>query len=110
MNDMVIQKLLNHLSQVIDLVGVFIIVFGMIYAIARYFKGMWHHDSLVTIDGLRLQLGRAIVLAVEFLLAADIIRTMVAPDYYSLGLLGGLVIIRTVLTYFLDMELKGIRK
>lgn len=109
MNDIVIQKLLNHLSQLIDLIGVLIIVIGMFYAIACYFKGMWQHNSAVTIDGLRLQLGRSIVLAVEFLLAADIIRTMVAPDYYSLGLLGGLVIIRTVLTYFLDMELKGIK-
>ncbi len=54
------------------------------------------------------QLGRTLLLCLEFLVAADIIYTIaIEPSFNSLGLLGLLVLIRTFLSVSLEMELTG---
>lgn len=98
------------LTQALDLIGVVIIAVGAINAVARYLLGLFGALDAIGIDEMRLDLGRNIVLAVEFLLAADIIKTIVTPDYYEIGMLGALVVIRTVLTYFLNKELAEIQR
>lgn len=92
----------------IDMLGVGIICFGVIRACISFLQHCLYHLPLA-VDKVRLDLGRTIVLAVEFLLAADIIKTIVTPDYYEIGMLGALVIIRTVLTYFLNQELEQLQ-
>lgn len=52
----------------------------------------------------RIDLGSALSLALEFLLAADIAATAVAPTWDKLGQLGAISIIRTLLNYFLQRE------
>ena len=100
------RTVLNILSSVIDAIAVVIIAIGVLYSVVRYFCGLLGIDRCISIDTMRVDLGRSIVLGVEYLLAADIIRTMITPDYYAIGLLASLVVIRTVLTYFLNMELQ----
>jgi uncharacterized membrane protein len=92
----------------IDFIGVGIICYGIVRACWIFIQYCFLGAN-VSIDDIRLNLGRAIVLAVEFLLAADIIKTIVTPDYYEIGMLGALVIIRTVLTYFLNKELEQLQ-
>ncbi len=101
--------LLKNIMNILDLIGVCIIVIGVVHAIVRYSLGIIHRSSLVGIDQMRLDLGRYIVLSVEFLLAADIIKTIIAPNFYDIGMLGALVIIRTILTYFLNQELSQLQ-
>ena len=56
----------------------------------------------------REQLGRSILLGLEFLVAADIIRTVaVTPDARSVAVLGGIVLIRTFLSFSLQLEVTG---
>ncbi|NYI96980.1 DUF1622 domain-containing protein [Streptomonospora nanhaiensis] len=56
----------------------------------------------------RQGLGRAILLGLELLVAADIIRTVaVAPTFRSVGVLAGIVLIRTFLSFSLEVELEG---
>ena len=55
----------------------------------------------------RIDLGTALALSLEFLLAADIAATAVAPSWDSLGQLGAITVIRTLLNYFLSHETKG---
>lgn len=62
------------------------------------------------LDDVRRELGLSTVLGLEFILASDVILTIVLPDYYNLGLLAILVVIRTVLNYFLDKELLQLGK
>ena len=57
---------------------------------------------------IRLQFGYSVILGMEFMVGADIIGSLADPDYYSLGLLGMLVLIRTVLSYFLSKELEAL--
>lgn len=53
----------------------------------------------------RQQLGSSLLLGLEFLIAADVIRTVVQPTLEEVGILGGIVAIRTVISYFLHKEM-----
>ena len=55
---------------------------------------------------IRLAMGEKMVLGLEFFLAGDIVQTIVVPTWESLAILGGIVVIRTVLVFFLNMELR----
>ena len=56
----------------------------------------------------REQLGRSILLGLEFLVAADIIRTVaITPNASSVAVLGGIVLIRTFLSFSLQLEVTG---
>ncbi len=56
-------------------------------------------------EQVRLKLGRWLALALEFELAADILRTAVAPTWNEIGQLAAVVVLRTTLNYFLQMEI-----
>jgi uncharacterized membrane protein len=54
----------------------------------------------------RLKLGRWLSLALEFELAADILRTAIAPTWDEIGKLAAIVVLRTMLNYFLEREIR----
>jgi uncharacterized membrane protein len=56
-------------------------------------------------EEIRLQLGRWLALSLEFELAADILRTAVAPTWNEIGQLAAIVVLRTVLNFFLQKEI-----
>jgi uncharacterized membrane protein len=56
-------------------------------------------------ETIRLELGRWLALALEFELAADILRTAVAPSWNEIGQLAAVVVLRTALNYFLQQEI-----
>jgi len=58
----------------------------------------------------RIQLGRWLSLALEFELAADILRTAIAPTWDEIGKLAAIVILRTLLNYFLEREISAAGK
>lgn len=58
-------------------------------------------------EGIRLRLARWLALAIEFELAADIIRTMIAPTWNDIGQLAAIIVIRTALNFFLGRETQG---
>jgi len=68
---------------------------------------MVNKDRPLVFNDIRKMFACYIVLGLEFLLASDIVMTIMAPDYYTLGLLGGLVVIRTVMSLSLDKDIKG---
>lgn len=55
-------------------------------------------------ENLRLGLGRWLAVSLEFLLAADILLTAIAPSWDDIGKLGAIALIRTALNYFLQKE------
>ena len=56
-------------------------------------------------ESVRLELGRWLALSLEFELAADIVRTAVAPTWNEIGQLAAIVVLRTALNYFLQQEI-----
>lgn len=94
-------------GKVIDGVGVAIIAIGAVVAggiaIGRLFR-----RSADTYRFFRETLGRTILLGLEFLVAADIIRTVaVTPNAQSVAVLAGIVAIRTFLSFSLELEITG---
>jgi uncharacterized membrane protein len=58
----------------------------------------------------RLHLGFYLLLGLEFLIAVDVLETLMEPDWKDLGILAGLVVLRTVMGYSLHWELKEIEE
>jgi uncharacterized membrane protein len=56
-------------------------------------------------EAVRLRLGRWLAIALEFELAADILRTAIAPTWNEIGQLAAIVVLRTALNYFLQKEI-----
>lgn len=56
-------------------------------------------------EQVRLRLGRWLAVALEFELAADVLRTAVAPTWDEIGQLAAIVVLRTLLNYFLQKEI-----
>lgn len=95
------------MGQGIDASGVAVIVVGGIAATAAAGWRAVQHQSQVY-QRLRQQLGRSILLGLELLVAADIIRTVaVTPTLQSVAVLAGIVLIRTFLSFSLELEITG---
>lgn len=56
-------------------------------------------------EAIRITLGHWLTVAIEFELAADILRTAAAPTWNIIGQLAAIVVLRTVLNYFLQQEI-----
>lgn len=92
-----------YIRDVISVMGVAVICMGALralYQLAMYVLYQKYNENYI-----RLKLGESIILGLEFTVGADIIGSLVEPDYYTVGLLGLIVVIRTVLSYFLSKEL-----
>jgi len=95
-----------HLAGIsLELFGVFIIVAGIIWATITWVGAF---TGARTFDGYRIAIGRTLLLGLEVLVAADIIKTVaIELTFSSLGLLAGLVLVRTFLSWTLTLEIEG---
>lgn len=101
------RQLMGDIGTIIDAMGVVVIVTGAIFATGR-FLFVRPREPAGSYQLYRLNLGRAILLGLEFLIAGDIIRTVVvAPTLENVAVLGMIVIIRTFLSTALQFELEG---
>jgi uncharacterized membrane protein len=82
-----------------------IVAQAVVIAAGSYFKNPFH--SNVDKMELRLKFGKSLAVALEFLLAADILRTAVAPSWDDIGKLAAIAALRTLLNFFLEKELKA---
>ena len=97
------------IQHIISLCGVIIILSGVLKALFDYLKLNLRANVLFdqSISDIRLRLARVLVLGLEFIIASDLIGTTTAPDFYSVGILAGIVLIRTFLSYTLSRDLKA---
>jgi uncharacterized membrane protein len=100
-------EVIETVGKTIDAVGVATIAIGALIAAAVAVTRLNRKTGDVY-RVFRQQLGRSILLGLEFLVAADIIRTVaVTPDARSVAVLGGIVLIRTFLSFSLELEVTG---
>lgn len=91
---------------VIDGAGVLVIVLGLLLATIRF--AMYGRQATEPYRQLRQDIGRGILLGLELLVAADIIRTVaVTPTLQGVLILGLIILIRTFLSMALQVELEG---
>lgn len=69
-------------------------------------KLLWNYIKLVSKEGLRVEFGSNVAVALELMLGADVLATAVAPSWNDIGKLAAIAILRTALNYFLERELK----
>ncbi len=94
-------------TKAIEITGVLIIVGGAILATYFYLRN-FKLQKETSFEAFRRQLGRSILLGLEFLVAADIIATVaIKPSLESVAILGLIVLIRTFLSFSLEIELGG---
>lgn len=91
----------------VEALGVIILLAGAIFAAIRVWVQVGR-ETTRWYELYRLYLGRAILLGLEFLVAADIIRTVSHdPTLLNVSILGLIVLIRTFLSFTLTVELEG---
>lgn len=104
-----IHMILVFVQRCVSTIGILIIISGVILALSQYLYYLFA-GQLVAINTVRLNLGRILILGLEFIVAADLIGTTTTPDYYAVGLLAIIVLIRTVLSFSINRELMSISK
>lgn len=104
---------LVFIQNAVSLCGILIILSGVVIAASQYiyfaFAGILIEQGK-KINLIRLNLGRILILGLEFIVAADLIGTTTAPDYYSVGIAAIVVAIRTLLSFSINKEIMSLRK
>ncbi|WP_137176341.1 DUF1622 domain-containing protein [Roseomonas sp. AR75] len=106
------EELIKHVTQWVaigvELAAVLIIAVAVLGAVGRSILVWVGRTSSVEagIEGLRLRLARWLAVALEFTLAADILRTAVAPTWDDIGKLAAIAALRTLLNFFLQREIE----
>lgn len=97
------------LTRAVEVVGIGIIVVGAAVSLFVFLKAMiGARDREDAVAAFRSDLGRSILLGLEFRVAADIINTVaIEPTLDSLAVLAGIVAIRTFLSWSLEVEIEG---
>jgi uncharacterized membrane protein len=102
-------EIVHVVVRMIEVGGILVVVIGALTATGVFFKQLRHKvDGISAYRGYRENLGRAILLGLEFLVAADIINTVVIePTLESVAVLSAIVLIRTFLSFALETEING---
>ncbi len=104
-----ILELIEYVALAIEILAVMIIVVAIIHAMLRYtFRSLAEPQEVDAYQQLKIHLGKALLLGLEILVAADVIRTVaLEATLESVLILGLLVLIRTFLSWALIVEIEG---
>jgi uncharacterized membrane protein len=100
-------KITTSLSAtLIEGIAAILIAHAVVRAVASYWRMSANKKLMPDQLTVRLDLGKSLALSLEFLLAADILRTAITPTWEDIGKLSAIAALRTLLNYFLERELK----
>ena len=103
------QDIIYVISEAIDFAGVIIIALGAVMGVILCGRDLIRQERMVdAYNHLRTFLGRSLLLGLEFLVAGDIIKTVaIEPTFDSVIVLAVIVLVRTVLSLSIDVEIDG---
>jgi uncharacterized membrane protein len=105
-----LRQIVDLAASVFEAAGTFAMGIGAVVALALAFRDRASGGGAAVFRGFRYRLGQAIILGLELLVAADILRTITAtPTLTQVLVLGIIVLIRTFLSFSLEIELEGRR-
>lgn len=104
------QTVIDYITLGIGSVAGLIVVYGVVWGFVEFLQVEWRRfrdreAKAAAFEKIRYDIGFHLLLGLEFLIAADIIRSVTRPTLEELAILGGIVAIRTVLSYFLKREI-----
>jgi uncharacterized membrane protein len=101
----------TYLTLFAELCGALVIGVAVIRALWSFLPHIFARDHDDTFkESIRIQLGRSLALALEFELGADILKTAVAPTLPIIAQLAAIIVLRTLLNYFLERELRQVEE
>jgi uncharacterized membrane protein len=102
-------EFLHYATSTVGIMGILVIIFGVSRGVVQFVGSELSSARGVNVEPerrrLRQMLGYYLLLGLEFLIAADIIDTLMRPNPQELLVLGAIVAIRTVISYSLNVEL-----
>jgi uncharacterized membrane protein len=98
---------ISYIVPVVEACGALVIVIEVTRTILHYLWMCVRHEC-AEVRPLRIRLGQAMVTGIEFQVAADILKTALAPTWNDILLLAALIALRTVLNYLLERELQAL--
>ncbi len=104
-----IQHILQVVIMGISIVGAVVVLWGIMEAAAAFLimkVARTGKDAIRESETIRQRLGAHLLLGLEIFIAADIISSVASPTWERVGILASIVGVRTVLSYFLRMEIK----
>ncbi|CAM3544971.1 DUF1622 domain-containing protein [Erysipelothrix sp. HDW6B] len=113
---MTVETVVHILIVILNTISVLILVLGVIKAIIRFINVEFSLKNNVDRDEVELRsiniikrnLGAYVLLSLEVLIAADIIESILNPTIEDILMLGAVVIIRTVISFFLGKEIEAV--
>ena len=98
-----IKHVTEWVAVAVEAAAVMVVALAVIEAVTGFLRAFFARGGATdqVKDEVRLQLARWLVLALEFALAADILRTAIAPGWEEIGKLAAIAALRTVLNFFL---------
>jgi uncharacterized membrane protein len=97
----------KYLSSTVEVLAALVIGVALIKFLYRYAKHILHPNDGITNQTIRIHFGSSLTVALELLLAADILATAIAPSWDDIGKLAAIAALRTALNYFLERELRN---
>lgn len=87
-------------------VAVLVLICGVVKATFKFVKNeVSHADKASVLRTIKNDLGTYVLFSLEILIAADIVESIIKPTFEDIGKLAALVVIRTVISYFLGKEI-----
>ena len=103
------EETISDVVQVVEAVGAGIMILGGLGAFVAFVPGALRQKTSDSYEDLRRNLGRSILLGLEVLIVADIVRTIIVdPTLDSVAVLGVIVVIRILLSFSLEVEIDGV--
>jgi uncharacterized membrane protein len=102
-------EILGTVAMVMEAAGVVVMVLGLLFALGLALRA-WRRsgDGILAYTVLRRTIGGSILVGLEILVAGDLIRTVtIDPDLKNVAVLGIIVLIRTFLSFSLEIEIEG---
>ncbi|QDH70442.1 DUF1622 domain-containing protein [Marilutibacter alkalisoli] len=104
----VFKTLAEYVALTLEAISILVVAVGGLEAA---YRSLWPMLRGHVSHGMRraawLGLARWLLLGLEFMLAADVVRTAITPDWQAIGQLGAIAVIRTFLNYFLERDLEA---
>ncbi len=99
-------KVLPSIISIIELIGIFVVVWGSAIAFYHYVRNFFIPDE----HEVKLELAESLATGLEFKMAAEILKTVLIHDLQEIAILGAIIVLRALLSFMIHWEMGLLRK
>jgi uncharacterized membrane protein len=104
-----ISNIFEYIIAIVEICSAAVIIVGVARAVYGFFRCCIGSHGSQRVSQVRLNLGQTMVVALEFQVAADILKTGITPNWNDILLLGATIGLRTLLNTLLEFEISRLR-